>query len=133
MGNDTRRSLGQAGEEMAARHLTAAGLHIVARNWRCAYGELDLVAEETAPDFAHGGMLAQWLVLVEVRIRRGTRFGTALASITPKKQAKLREVALAYVQASGWTGPWRIDVVAIQLDDQGYMQEINHLRHAVTG
>ena len=130
---DPRRQLGQMGEAWAARLLTEAGLVIVARNWRCAYGELDLVAEEVAPDYTQGGEQVTWLVVVEVRIRRGSRFGTARASVTPAKQAKVRMVAAAYVQAVQWTGPWRIDVVAIQLDAQGRLVESVHLRHAVTG
>jgi putative endonuclease len=133
MKTDPRRQLGQMGEAWAARLLTEAGLVIVARNWRCAYGELDLVAEEVAPDYVQGGELVTWLVAVEVRIRRGSRFGTAQASVTLTKQAKVRMVATAYVQAVQWTGPWRIDVVAIQLDAQGRLVEIDHLRHAVTG
>ena len=130
---DPRRQLGQMGEAWAARLLTEAGLVIVERNWRCAYGELDLVAEEVAPDYVQGGEQVTWLVVVEVRIRRGSRFGTARASVTPAKQAKVRMVAAAYVQAVQWTGPWRIDVVAIQLDAQGRLVESVHLRHAVTG
>lgn len=133
MKSDSRRQLGSAGEEMAARLLAEAGLVIVERNWRCSYGELDIVAQEVAPDFAQGGELVTWLVAVEVRIRRGTRFGTAKASVTPTKQAKVRTVAEAYVLESGWKGPWRIDVVAIQLDAQGRLLDKTHLRHAVTG
>jgi putative endonuclease len=130
---DARRQLGQMGEELAAQLLVEAGLVIVARNWRCAYGELDLIAQEVAPDYVQGGIAATWLVVVEVRIRRGTRFGTAQASVTPTKQAKLRTVAEAYVQAVEWQGPWRIDVVAIQLDGQGHLMDKVHLRHAVMG
>ena len=130
--NDARHQLGQVGEAMAAQLLVDTGLTVVARNWRCSYGELDLVAHELAPDLMQGGALVTWLVAVEVRIRRGARFGTAQASITPTKQAKLRVVAEAYVQATGWQGPWRIDVVAIQLDAQGRLLEKTHLRHAVT-
>jgi putative endonuclease len=133
MVKDARQKLGRAGEEMAARLLHEAGLVIVERNWRCPYGELDIVAHEDAPDFANGGILVTWLVVVEVRIRRGERFGTAQASVTATKQAKLRTVAQAYVQAVNWQGPWRIDVVAIQLDGQGRLLEKAHLRHAVTG
>ncbi len=133
MNSNGRRQLGQMGEEWAARLLVEAGLVIVARNWRCSYGELDLVAQEVAPDYAQGGIEATWLVVVEVRIRRGMRFGTAQASVTPTKQAKLRTVAEAYVQAVDWQGPWRIDVVAIQLDGQGRLMDKVHLRHAVTG
>jgi putative endonuclease len=130
---DARHQLGRVGEEWAARLLQEAGLEIVARNWRCSYGELDLVAHEVAPDYAKGGAPATWLVVVEVRIRRGVRFGSAQASVTPAKQAKLRQVAEAYVQSARWQGPWRIDVVAIQLDGQGHLLEQLHLRHAVMG
>lgn len=133
MSKDARHQLGKAGEEMAARLLVQEGMVILARNWRCPYGELDLVASENAPDDCMGGVMTTWLVAVEVRIRRGMRFGTAKASVTATKQAKLRSVAEAYVQATGWQGPWRIDVVAIQLDGQGRMIEQAHLRHAVTG
>lgn len=130
---DGRRGLGRRGELLAAEALTAAGLTVVARNWRCPAGELDLIAQELAPDLLHGGAAIPWLVIVEVRTRRGHAFGSARESVTPRKQAKLRELGAAYVQAVGWTGPWRIDVVAVQMDTAGRLQAIEHIRHAVTG
>lgn len=130
---DRRRKLGDLGEELAVRTLEEAGFTILARNWRCAVGELDIVGQEIAPDYAQAGAEVPWLVLVEVRTRRGTRFGTALQSITPRKQAKLREVAEHYVQAVNWRGPWRIDVVGVQLDQTGRLLAIDHVRHAVAG
>jgi putative endonuclease len=126
-----RRNLGQAGEQMAVGALEAAGFTVVTRNWRCSAGEIDIVAEELAPDYAHGGLAAVWKVLVEVRTRRGDAYGTALQSIGPAKQAKLRQVAKQYVQATGWAGPWRIDVVAVQMDGEGRLQAIEHIRGAV--
>lgn len=128
---DPRKQLGRAGEAMAEHTLQAAGLTILARNWRCAEGELDIVAQERAPDYVRGGELCDWLVLVEVRTRRGLAYGTALESITPRKAAKLRQVSQRYVQATGWTGPWRIDVVGVQMDAQGRLVGIEHIRHAV--
>jgi putative endonuclease len=74
-----------------------------------------------------------WLVMVEVRTRRGLRYGSARESVTLQKQAKLREVGAAYVQATGWEGPWRIDVVAVQMDANGRLLAVEHIRHAVTG
>ena len=127
------QALGRAGEDLAATALTAAGLTVVARNWRCRYGELDLIAQEDAPDLSQGGIVVPWLVIVEVRTRRGTAFGTAAESVNATKQARLRTVAQAYVQETGWTGPWRIDVVAIQLDGRGRLLDLAHIRHAVTG
>ncbi len=88
-----RRSLGDVGETLAAQRLAEAGMTILVRNWRCPAGELDIVAEELAPNLLVGPQPVAWRVCVEVRTRRGTRFGTAKQSITPRKQAKLREVA----------------------------------------
>lgn len=127
-----RRQLCNRGEDLAAQSLENAGLTLVARNWRCPVGEIDLIAEEQAFDFIQGA-LSTWRVLVEVRTRRGERFGSAQQSITPRKAAKLREVAATYIQSIAWTGPWRIDVVAIQMDSHGYLQQIEHIRSAVTG
>ncbi len=131
MATNPRRSLGQAGEEIAAQTLTAAGMTILARNWRCPVGELDIVAQDVAPDYASGAQHAAWLVLVEVRTRRGDRFGTARQSVLGRKEAKLRAVAQHYVQAAQWAGPWRIDVVAVQMDSHGRLQAVEHIRHAV--
>jgi putative endonuclease len=73
------------------------------------------------------------LVAVEVRTRRGERYGTAVQSVSPRKQAKLREVAAHYVQTVAWQGPWRIDLVAVQMDNQGHLMAVDHIRHAVMG
>lgn len=129
--HDPRHSLGQTGEQLAVRALEEAGFTIVARNWRCGAGEIDIVAEEIGPDYAAGGTPAPWRVVVEVRTRRGDAYGTALQSIGPAKQAKLRQVARQYVQDTGWIGPWRIDVVAVQMDGAGHLLGIEHIRGAV--
>lgn len=128
-----RRQLGNTGEALALQTLTANGLTILAQNWRCPVGELDIVAQELAPDFASGHPQVTWLVLVEVRTRRGDAFGTALQALTPRKAAKLREVAESYVQQHEWRGPWRIDFVAVQMDKRGRLVAVEHIRHAVTG
>ena len=59
-----RAALGGAGERLAAGWLEARGYRVLARNWRCVYGELDLIAEE-----------ADELVFVEVKTRRGVAHG----------------------------------------------------------
>ncbi len=130
---DGRRSLGVRGEMIAAHALRQAGLRIVERNWRCFAGELDIVAEERAPDYAQGDPDACWLILVEVRTRRGHAYGSARQAFPGKKQAKLRELAALYVQEKLWQGPWRIDAVAVQMDSSGKLVSVEHIRHAVTG
>lgn len=128
-----KKGLGATGEALAAGALEAAGLTILDRNWHCAVGELDIIAQENAPNYATDGEVVPWLVLVEVRTRRGDRFGSALQSVTPRKQAKLREVSEHYVKAIDWSGPWRIDVVGVQMDSSGKLLSVDHIRHAVTG
>jgi putative endonuclease len=124
--------VGKVGEEAAATALAAAGLVIVTRNWRGVHGELDIVAQEIAPDYSRDGTPLPWLVFVEVRTKRSLRYGSGLQSITPRKQAKLRTVAAEYVQVHAWQGPWRIDVVGILLDSMSHVRKLEHVRHAVT-
>ena len=120
-----RRSLGDWGERLAARHLVALGYQIVTQGWRCRLGELDIIAVYEAT-----------LVIVEVRTRRGTARGSAEESITPTKAHRLARLALAYLDAreqagDPWNGPYRIDVIAITLDARGAVQTLNHLESAV--
>ena len=119
---DDRQGLGRRGEELAARHLEARDYQIVAQNWRCETGELDLVARED-----------ECLVMVEVRTRRGRSMGSPEESITATKQARLVVLGEAYVQESNWTGDWRIDVVAIEMDRRGRVLRVDHYENAVTG
>jgi len=119
---DHRRSLGQRGEELAARQLATKGFEIVARNWRCETGELDLVARD-----------GECLVLIEVRTRRGRSMGSPEESITTAKQARLIALSEAYVQEQKWAGDWRIDVVAIEMDRRGRVLRLEHYENAVTG
>ena len=101
---DARRKLGQWGEDQAARYLQARGSQVVARNWRCAAGEVDLVVQD-------GG----WLAFVEVRTRRGDAYGTPEESVTATKLARMAAVAESYVYEHQWEGDWRLDVVAIEV------------------
>jgi putative endonuclease len=100
---EARRALGAAGEARAARWYEARGYRVVARNWRCREGELDLVV-----------VRRDVLVVVEVKTRRSDRYGTPAEAVTPAKQRRLRELALRYVAATG-TRPRsiRFDVVSI--------------------
>jgi putative endonuclease len=100
---DTRRRLGQWGEEQAARYLEARGCQVVAANWRCTAGEVDLVVREGA-----------WLAFVEVRTRRGRAYGTPEESITAAKLARMAAVAERDVYEQEWAGDWRLDAAAIE-------------------
>jgi putative endonuclease len=116
-----KQSLGQRGEALAAAHLQGRGYTIVARNWRCPAGEIDIVARD-----------GDCLVFVEVRARRGQAYGTPEESITPRKQAKMVEVAQTYMQMEGQEdAAWRIDVVAIEIGSRGETARLNHICNAV--
>ncbi len=75
---NSRQQLGIAAEERAAQLLTAAGLKVLHRNYRCKMGELDLIARHD-----------NTLVIAEVRLRSSARFGGAAASITWKKRRRI--------------------------------------------
>ncbi|MFS0828612.1 YraN family protein [Pseudomonas phoenicis] len=96
---------GQAAESHALHWLQGQGLQLVARNWRCRGGELDLVMLD-----------ADTVVFVEVRYRLHASHGGALASIDSRKQRKLALAANLFLQQeSRWaTYPCRFDVVAMQ-------------------
>ncbi|MCK2036656.1 YraN family protein [Microbacterium sp. SSW1-49] len=80
--------LGRAGEERAVSHLLGLGYDVVDRNWRCAQGEIDIVA-------VHGDELA----IVEVKTRRSTAFGHPFEAIDERKRRRLWRLAHAWVEA----------------------------------
>lgn len=93
---------GAAAEETAWHFLQAQGCRLLARNWHCRYGEIDLIVE-------HGSAV----VFVEVRWRSSQRFGGAAASITPAKLAKIRRSAEYYLQQHPGQRDCRIDAVLL--------------------
>ncbi len=94
--------LGQSAEARAEAYLAARGLAPVARNWRCRFGEIDLVMQ-------HGATL----VFVEVRLRRNADYGGAAASVTPAKQKKLLAAARLYLAGLKTMPACRFDVVTL--------------------
>jgi putative endonuclease len=118
-----RKRLGDAGEEIATRELVRRGYIVRERNWRCPEGELDIIAEQ-----------GELLVFVEVRTRRGDRFGTPEESITLAKRAHLIAAAQAYLQAHSLQDrDWRIDVVAVAMSDRGQLERVDVVENAIEG
>ncbi len=117
----SRKATGALGEKLAAQYLRQQGYEIVANNWRCATGEVDIIARD-------GGTL----VFVEVRTRHGARHGSPEESITPRKQKKLIELAYEYLAAmASPAADWRIDVVAVVLGRGNSVTRITHIPFAV--
>ena len=105
----TRKSLGQRGEQTAVDYLKNQGYSIVETNWRCQYGEIDVIARQNA-----------MLIFVEVRTRHSDNTEWAFESITPAKQKRLQALAYAYLAAHDLQHiAWRVDLVAIAWQRNG--------------
>ncbi len=98
------KSLGDASEDLALKHLEAQGLKTLARNYRCNQGEIDLIMNDK-----------NTLVFIEVRYRKNANFGSALESITESKQHKIITTARHYLSSKKISDntPMRFDVVGI--------------------
>jgi len=98
-----RQRLGASGERRAARRYEADGWEVVARNWRCRDGELDLVVRR-------GDVLA----FVEVKTRVSDRFGHPAEAVTVAKQRRIRRLASRFCAETGVHGRrLRFDVVSV--------------------
>lgn len=110
-------ALGRYGEDLAARYLQRQGLTVLARNWRCPRGELDILARDGSA-----------LVVCEVKTRRGTAYGLPVEAVGPRKLRRLRELALR------WLDEQQVHVPEIRVDVIGVLQPvsgppvIHHLR-----
>ncbi|MCS7039052.1 MAG: YraN family protein [Anaerolineae bacterium] len=120
MAGDHRQGLARLGERLAVQALEQAGLRILARNWRCPLGEIDIVGRE-----------GDVLVVVEVKTRRGRQAGTPEQGVDEPKRAQLCALAQAYSEHIGWEGAVRIDVVGVELDARGHLLRVSHWREAV--
>ncbi|HLQ30379.1 MAG TPA: YraN family protein [Ktedonobacteraceae bacterium] len=117
-----RQGLGRTGERLAAEELVRRGYRILERNFRCSYGEIDLVAEDEHD-----------LIFVEVKTRRGNAYGLPEDAVTFRKRQKLVQVASYYLDLHACSErSWRIDVVAVQLSQSGKPEEMRVYQHAVT-
>lgn len=118
---DRRHARGAAGEDAAVALLRRSGYRILARNYRCPRGELDIVAED-----------GDELVFVEVRTRRPGAMVGPLESIDARKQRQIVRAAEQYLLAKGgFERPWRVDVVAVELNAAGQVALLEHLRCAL--
>jgi putative endonuclease len=114
----TRAEIGAMGEQLAVDHLTSLGLRVLTRNWRCRYGELDVIAADDT---------ARTVVFVEVKTRTSDQFGGVVQAVTPLKVRRLRRLAGLWLAAQD--GSWaavRIDVIGVRIGRRR-IPEITHL------
>ena len=109
--------LGRDGEQAAVTYLEGLGFRILDRNWRCADGEIDIVAVER-----------HTFVVCEVKTRSGTRYGTPLEAVGRAKRRRLRRLAVLWLNAHGVRfDQIRIDVVGLLYEGTGGFT-IEHVR-----
>jgi len=112
-----KRELGNLGERLACDSLARRGYTIVERGWRTAQGEIDIVTRD-----------GECWVFVEVKTRRGRGAGLPEEALTPRKAARLTELAQAYLSEHALGDvDWRIDLVAIELDINGNIRRLDVL------
>ncbi len=116
---ESRAEIGALGEQLAADYLQGLGLRVVARNWRCRYGELDVIA---ADDAVHA------VVFVEVKTRTTDQFGGVEQAVTVAKVRRLRRLAGLWLaqQSRSWASV-RIDVVTVRIGRRR-TPEITHIQ-----
>ncbi len=115
-----RFKLGKLGENAAVRYLKQNGYQVIERNYRCKYGEIDIIAKD-----------GDSLVFVEVKSRTSSRYGTPYESVDWRKQRKIRRLAAIYLQSRGrYMGQCRFDVVGVQLTITGEVVDVSIIKNA---
>jgi putative endonuclease len=105
---------GREGEAKAADYLRRKKYEVIGANYRCRFGELDLIAKKR-----------ELVIFVEVKLRKNDRFGAAADAVTFSKQDKLRKTAASWLAAHDCDAPTRFDVIEIYTDTG----RINHIEN----
>jgi putative endonuclease len=117
-----RQDIGAIGEKLARDYLKKIGYRILETNFRCNYGEIDIVTKKN-----------ESLVFVEVRTKTGSNFGSPEESVTYAKKEKLIASAFSYLSTHQQScSVWRIDFVAVELDQNGKATRIELFENAVS-
>lgn len=110
-------ALGRQGEQLAAEYLQQAGFRILDRNYRCAGGEIDIVAAD-----------GRVLVACEVKTRSGVRYGTPVEAVTHGKLRRLRRLAVHWVVTHGVIfDELRVDIIGVLRSPAGEFT-VDHIR-----
>jgi putative endonuclease len=116
-----RQEVGKLGEKAAQKFLKKRGYRIRETGFRCHHGEIDIIAQQK-----------DYLVFVEVRTKSSLDFGTPEESITQAKKERIIASALTYTNThQNLPSLWRIDVVAVELNDKGETKRIELIENAI--
>jgi putative endonuclease len=114
-----RRALGQWGEDLAVQHLERQGFEVLARNWRCREGELDVVARD-----------GRCLVFVEVKARSGLDFGEPAEAVSWRKARRIHGLATKWLRDHRPRGDWDIRFDVVSVVRTSGLPEVLHLKAA---
>lgn len=104
-----KKAVGDYGERIAADHLRSIGMVVLATNWRCKFGEIDIVARDGST-----------LVICEVKTRTSDHYGGPFEAITGQKATRLRRLATEWLEVHDISPPSiRIDVVSVVVPRHG--------------
>ncbi len=113
-----KKRIGNKGESIAEEYLKQKGYKIIQRNYRCRFGEIDIIAKD-----------GNTVVFTEVRTKQNNNFGSPQESITPAKIEKISKASLSFIQEKKMAGfSYRFDLIAITFS-QG-RQNIEHIENA---
>jgi putative endonuclease len=99
------KSLGNRGEDHAAKFLKGKGYRLISRNFKTSIGEIDIIAEDKGT-----------LVFIEVKTRTDNSFGHPFEALTYRKREKIKKVALCYLKNLKKPVAARFDVMSIEMD-----------------
>ena len=117
----TKQSVGARGEDLAAAELERLGMRVIDRNWRCAVGEIDIIAVDSSTG-------RRTLVFCEVKCRTGLGFGNPLEAITYAKRRKLRQLAAEWMtNEHAYADDIRLDAIGVVLL-RGQQPQLTHVK-----
>ncbi len=106
MKKPSEQTKGQQGEEWAAEYLKQKGLKIIEKNWKCRWGEVDLIAQT-----------GNKIVFVEVKSRQSPEFGSGFEAVNKRKQEKILRSALSYLQKKSNNSNIHFGVIQVNLKE----------------
>lgn len=118
--------LGKLGENYAEQFLLSQNYQIFTRNFYSRFGEIDIITF----DYSN-----RQIAFIEVKTRTSTDFGLPQDALTARKKSRLLKTALCFLNQKypNRAISWRIDLIAVQLDEQNHLQELTHFKNILDG
>lgn len=117
----SKQKSGNLGENLATKYLTRQGFQIISRNFKCYWGEIDIIAENKGE-----------IVFVEVKTRKkviGNPYGDPENAVNKKKLANIKASAEMFLEEKGIldSANWRIDIIAVTLNWKNRIAQLKHI------